>query len=57
MQCDEILLAELKYLVIEKHAWRRNNLRTNLAIDTANDILVDGAWQKLMQGNFSNGVR
>ena len=57
MQCDAKLLAELKYLVTQKHAWRRNNLRTNLAIDKANDIVVDGTWRKLKVGVFSNGVR
>ena len=50
MQCDEKLLAELKYLVTKQHAWRRNNLRTNLAIDKANDIVIDGTWQKLKVG-------
>ena len=57
MQCDAKLLAELKYLVTQKHAWRRNNLRTNLAIDKANDIVIDGTWRKLKVGVFSNGVR
>ena len=57
MQCDDKLLAELKYLVTKKHHWRKNNLRTNLAIDKENDIVVDGTWRKLKQGIFSNGVR
>ena len=57
MQCDEKLLAELKYLVTKKHSWRLNNLRTNLAIDKANDIVVDGTWRKLKKGVYSNGVR
>ena len=57
MQCDDKLLAEFKYLVTKKHAWRRNHLRTNLAIDKANDIVVDGTWRKLEVGVFSNGVR
>ena len=57
MQCDAKLLAELKYLVTQKHSWRRNNLRTNLAIDKANDIVVDGTWRKLKKGVYSNGVR
>ena len=50
MQCDEKLLAELKYLVTKKHSWRLNNLRTNLALDKANDIVVDGTWRKLKKG-------
>ena len=57
MQCDEKLLAELKYLVTKKHSWRLNNLRTNLAIDKANDVVVDGTWRKLKKGVYSNGVR
>ena len=57
MQCDEKLLAELRYLITKKHPWRRNNFRTNLAIDKANDIEVDGSWRKLNVGGFSNGVR
>ena len=57
MQCDEELLAELKYLVTKRHPWRKNHLRTNLAIDKENDIVVDGTWRKLRVGVFSNGVR
>ena len=56
MQCDEKLLAELKYLVTKKHSWRLNNLRTNLA-HSKDDIVVDGTWRKLKKGVYSNGVR
>ena len=54
MQCE--LLAELKYLVSKRHAWRRNNLRTKLA-HSKDDAVVDGTWRKLRAGEFSNGVR
>ena len=54
---DPTLLAELKFLVTKRHHWRVNNLRTNLAIDKANDIVVDGTWRKLKVGVYSNGVR
>ena len=57
MQCDEKLLAELKYLVTKRHPWRKNHLRTNLAIDKEKDVVVDGTWRKLRVGVFSNGVR
>ena len=56
MQCDEILLAELKYLITKKHSWRLNNLRTNLA-HSKDDIVVDGTWRKLKKGGCTNGVR
>ena len=46
------MLSELKYLVTKKRAWRRSNLYTNLAIDKANDIVVDGTWRKLKVGFF-----
>ena len=51
------MLAELQFLVTKKHPWRKNHLRTILAIDKANDIVVDGTWRKLKEGVFSNGVR
>ena len=56
MECDPLLLAELKHLVTKKHSWRLNNLRTNLA-RTPEDVVVDGTWRKLRQGVYSNGVR
>ena len=56
MQCDEKLLAELTYLVIKKHSWRLNNLRTNLA-HSKDDIILNGTWRRLKEGVFSNGVR
>ena len=56
MECDPLLLAELKHLVTKKHSWRLNNLRTNLA-RTPEDVVVDGTWRKLRKGVYSNGVR
>ena len=55
MQCDPQLLAELKYLVTARHPWRRNQLRTNLALKP--DDVVGGSFRRLRTGVFSNGVR
>ena len=55
MQCDPQLLAELKHLVTARHPWRRNCLRTNLAL-TPDDV-VGGSFRRLRTGIFSNGVR
>ena len=55
MQCDPQLLAELKHLVSERHRWKRNSLRTNLA--RTPDDLTDGSFRALPIGVFSNGVR
>ena len=56
MECDPKLLAELKHLVTERHRWRLNNMRTNLA-HSKDDIAVTGKWRALKVGVFSNSVR
>ena len=48
-------LAELKTLV-EKHRWRINNLRTNLA-HSPDDVILDGKLRRLRKGVYSNSVR
>ena len=48
-------LAELKTLV-EKHRWRINNLRTNLA-HSPDDVILAGKLRRLRKGVYSNSVR
>ena len=48
-------LAELKTLV-QKHRWRLNNLRTNLA-HSPDDVILAGKLRRLRKGVYSNSVR
>ena len=56
MECEPVLLDELKLLLTKRHPWRLTALRTNLAL-SKDDILVDGTWRKLKHPVYSNGVR
>ena len=48
-------LAELK-LLVQKHKWRINNLRTNLA-HSPDDVTTQGTLRRLRKGVYSNSVR